>query len=567
MAFSDRCSHRIVRRSPAWEANRRAARARRWRRRGRRAQVAAVATILGLLLVVTFIANYLSTTLPNQMSVNDLNHEIQVENQAGHLQALLQSLAKSGAVGAPALQPVTLGSAAAPPFAGSDGGVLSQIAPYGSSAAPQVVTNLSLVSTHYAPPTGWVAGGSYNTAGCTQTPASPANATSISCLGSGKGQVSYNFTGSASFSVSGNGGAAFQVNFSSNHSRVVVSQTGQGGGFENVQVVGGYDSVFVTGTGQTVQTVILVGNYNTLTLNASTSTSRVFVIGNHDSVTVNDAAANSTKVLVVGWGSYDSFSPGKGGVYSVYYNGFNTQAPTSPICPYDNLAVTDSVKAPPSGYQGSYSVTYNLTGGLPPAAPSPWKTFPTSSAPAPSTACPFFPLSSIGGQNVHSATLRVSLRNTYAPAAEVAFDEGAIVYAQPGSYPVMVDGPVVSYSPHTATVWVPSFESNLTSVAGIGTAMLSLRLVSVTTLALPSGSWAVNPAVPLRLVYTTPYAHAWESYFATNPVTAPYVSCAPATSVACTGPYQPNGPFGTVTLSLPVSTLTIQFAVYSLTVG
>ena len=48
-----------------------------------------MATILGLLLVVTVIANYLATTLPAQMSVNDLNHEIAVENQLGHFQAVL----------------------------------------------------------------------------------------------------------------------------------------------------------------------------------------------------------------------------------------------------------------------------------------------------------------------------------------------------------------------------------------------------------------------------------------------------------------------------------------------
>ena len=58
----------------------RASRVRNWRRRGRRGQVAAVATLLGLLLVVTFIANFLTTVVPNQMQVNDLNHEVTVES-------------------------------------------------------------------------------------------------------------------------------------------------------------------------------------------------------------------------------------------------------------------------------------------------------------------------------------------------------------------------------------------------------------------------------------------------------------------------------------------------------
>ncbi|MGI0154840.1 MAG: hypothetical protein ACREDE_01715, partial [Thermoplasmata archaeon] len=98
---------------------------RKWRLRGRRGQVAAVATILGLLLVVTFLANYLTATLPGQMSVNDLQHDVQVENQVGRLQALLAASVTSGAVGAQLSAPVTLGGAGQPPFAGADSGWVS----------------------------------------------------------------------------------------------------------------------------------------------------------------------------------------------------------------------------------------------------------------------------------------------------------------------------------------------------------------------------------------------------------------------------------------------------------
>ncbi len=560
-------------RLPAAARAARAARGRRWRQRGRRAQVSAVATILGLLLVVTFIANYLSTTLPNQMAVNDLEHGVQVENQLGHLRALLQSLSTGGAVGAPALQPIALGSAAAPPFAGSDGGVLSQIAPYsnksGGTLTPEVGVTLSLASAHYSPPTGWIAGGSYNPAGCSQSPAPPANATSITCGGAGNSQVTYNFTGSATFFVRGNGGAAFYVNFSSNKSLDVVSQTGAGGGFENVGVVGSYNAIYIDGTGGTSQTVTIVGNDNSLTLNTtSKETARVYLIGNYNSVTVNDVPGASSNVLIDGWGSYDSVTPGTGATYSVYFNGFDPSNPNSPICPYGNLATTDTVNPPPGTHTtGTYTVTYNLTSGVPNRQPSPWITLPTSSTPAAPSVCPFFPTTALGGQNLHSATLQVSLRNTYAPAADVAFDEGAVVYAQPGSYPILIDSPGLTYAGGTLSLWIPSFESNLTAEAGIGTASVSLRLVSFTSLSLPSGSWYVNPSIPVRIAYTTPYAYAFETYFAGNPATAPFVSCAPAASVACTGPYQPDGGFATVTLSLPVTTLNLEFSVYSLTVG
>jgi len=82
--------------------------------------VAAVATLLGLLLVVSFIANYLSTQLPNQMAVNDLNHNLLVENQLARLDALLETTSANYATGAQLTQPVSLGSDAVPPFAPAD---------------------------------------------------------------------------------------------------------------------------------------------------------------------------------------------------------------------------------------------------------------------------------------------------------------------------------------------------------------------------------------------------------------------------------------------------------------
>jgi hypothetical protein len=82
--------------------------------------VSAVATLLGLLLVVTFIANYITTQLPAQMSVNDLNHEVQLEDQLGRFGALLQATSTNFLAGAQLTQPVTLGSQAVPPFASAD---------------------------------------------------------------------------------------------------------------------------------------------------------------------------------------------------------------------------------------------------------------------------------------------------------------------------------------------------------------------------------------------------------------------------------------------------------------
>lgn len=121
--------------------------ARRWRRLGRRAQVAPVATILGLLLVVTYIATFLSTTLPNTMSVNDLNHDLLVENQVGQVSVVTTQIALAGAVGGQQTFPITLGSAGDPPFAGPDGAEILPLINY-TGGTYGVYVNYSITSAH-----------------------------------------------------------------------------------------------------------------------------------------------------------------------------------------------------------------------------------------------------------------------------------------------------------------------------------------------------------------------------------------------------------------------------------
>lgn len=75
--------------------------------------------------MVTFIANYLSTTLPQQMDVNDINHDLLVQNEVGRAAALLEAGAAHAAVGTELTQPIVLGSVGLPPFAAPDGGVVS----------------------------------------------------------------------------------------------------------------------------------------------------------------------------------------------------------------------------------------------------------------------------------------------------------------------------------------------------------------------------------------------------------------------------------------------------------
>ncbi len=518
--------------------------------------MAPVATILGLLLVVTFLANYLTTTLPNQMAANDLGHEIQVENQLGNFQALLGSVARAGIPGAPVLQPISLGSDGAPPFAAPDGASVSSI-----PGQPPANISFGVVSTHYAPPTGWRENGS--APACTLTPPPP-NTTSINCGGSAKSNIWYNFAGSTnySFSVKGNGKVSFVLNFSTNSSTIAVSAAG--GAYNLVQIVGSYNTATVSGTGGANLNVTVVGNYNSVSISDTGGGSvNVLLVGNHDTVTISNLGLSHT--FVVAWGSYDLVSPSNsGGPYIVYFNGFDAVNPATPICPYGTAALTDNVTGPaPTGSKVTYNNTaLNNTG-------SPLVNFPYTgwttiyNVPTPGV-CIFFPHFAAGGASVFAAGLLVELRNTYAPAAEVAFDQGAVVYAQPGAYPIMIDPPPITYSQGIATVFVPAFLDTVGSESGLGTAAVVLHLVSTTRFSLPGLGWILDPSHPLKLVFQTPYAYAWAHYFSSLPAFAGHVACAPATSSACQGPYESDGSLGTIAFSLPVTSLSLVLGVFSI---
>jgi hypothetical protein len=84
--------------------------------RARRGQVSAVATVFGLLIVVTFISNFLLLQLPGEEASSEYNHLLQVENQVAGLDAVLDAEVKQASFGYTLTQPVTLGSTGVPPF-------------------------------------------------------------------------------------------------------------------------------------------------------------------------------------------------------------------------------------------------------------------------------------------------------------------------------------------------------------------------------------------------------------------------------------------------------------------
>jgi len=568
MPIDRRSAGRLVRHSPgrAFAGPRRA-----WRRRSRRAQVSAVAVILGLLVVVTFIANYLSTTLPNTMAQNDLQHEVQVENQVASLSAVLQAVAKNGVAGAQVSQPITLGSLGSPPFAPSDG---SSITPGNASQGMQV--NFTVAGPLvYTPVSGGPQGGPYNTtndAGCVPTPPTqPTN--SITC--SSPRVIIYNFTGAlanqASYSLTLSGGGTVNTNILANLSTITI--TGSSNPGITLLVIGNNDSISVI-TSSVPEHITIVGNYDTLTFTGSGAGTMedLLIVGNHDTVN-NNAVSGTTEVASI-YGSSDAFNPGtvSSSHFNVYFNGYNPLSPAS-TCPVDNLSSSDTV-GKPTASSSTFAVTYNNTvysgTGTVSGTGGSWGV--TWQIPAP-FACPYVfqsitPIPNTGLPQ--SASFVTTLFNTYAPTAQVAFDQGAVVYVQPGGGPVFVVPPRISFVSGTLTVFLPRFEHLVVSEGGTGVADVSARLIAVSKIILPGYGVSFQNGSQVTITIVTPYAAAWNAYLQSYTALAPYATCTGANNVCSSGtPYKPGASLGTITIRIPTSGIVLQLlsALYDVTIS
>ncbi|MGI0071816.1 MAG: hypothetical protein ACRECT_07135 [Thermoplasmata archaeon] len=561
--------------------------------RGRRAQVSAVATILGLLLVVTFIANYLTTTLPGQMSTNDLDHVIQVENQVGRLQALLEAASGANAVGKQFTQPVTLGGAGQPPFAPADGGTFG---PSNGSTFALAVPIGNGVWT-YTPPT--VARSVYTPgAGCSLASGSP---TSVTCTGAGillwnlseAGKTSITFTGSA---ATGTYNINIQDSGTSTTNLATITLS-LGSGTLNVLVIGNYDSIPLRLTGTGTANIAIIGNYDNLTITDKTGTGSVYLteLGTDDTTWIPYEGGLSNFVGSI-TGTADSVSVtttlanmNSNTVASVYFVG-DSFPPTT--CPNDDLAISDSVAGgsgplPPVIYPrsttvsyGDYNVTYNGTSSpitpttTPPVFWTKYNPDPSNILASAAANCPYYtegstPLDlgeSGGGFTVH-------LANTYLPPADIAFDSGGVVYAQTGGIPTMIDPPAITATTVLGqltglSIWFPVFIGTFPVVSGLSTTELSARLLSVDTIALTTTTattFALGADVTLTIV--SPFAAAWENFFTSTQPYSQYGATCVGLTTACAGPYTVGGPHGTVSLAIPtgsaLASLNVQIATFT----
>ena len=222
-----------------------------------------MATILGLLLVVTFLANFLTDVLPGQVEGAELSHVLAVENQVERLQAILIAEAKHAAVGAELSTPITLGSAAVPPFGPASSGSV------GLEANPIGTQTSYAVSNVFSAPPNWNAGSSCITGG------------SGHCAGNGNIDT-WNITNlnHSTFTVTVNGNSnSLGYNISGNNDTVNVDWTGGDTGFVDLIINGSNDVV----------------NYNKGGSDTTTPTAQFEFFGEHDTFNFNPSGSHSAK--------------------------------------------------------------------------------------------------------------------------------------------------------------------------------------------------------------------------------------------------------------------------------
>ena len=510
--------------------------------------------MLGLLLVVTMLGNYLANQLPAQMQVNDANHGLQVENQLARLTSTLRQVAEAGAVGGVVSQPISLGSLGDPPFAGADG---STIGP--ETRGSQLTVSYTVTgSSTYSPPSVGPAGGRHYSACSSQT------STTLTC--SAAGTVVWNFSAATPSSLSmTTSGGPYYVNTSASNTTLGV--TASAALTLYLLVIGSNDTVTLTlsASGNAVH-VEMVGNHDTVSIAAGSLTSTkltVYFVGNYDELESTSLSATSSHLIVTAYGSYDNTSLGTvsatSSYFNVYLNGFVPHSPSA-NCPVGNLAYdTDSV-AVGTHSGGTYNVTYNDTTVTSGSAPSPW----TGTFGTPSISCPFYSTAVIPQttSGAVGAAFVVQLHNTYTPIQVLAFDQGALVYAQPNSDPFLLIGPDLNYTSGALQVRVSEFTTAVGIEEGIGTAQFAARLVSLLNITLPSSSFSLSGAVSVKVV--TPYAAAWYDYLThSDPSVAGDVICLPATSATCTGPFTLSGSLGTIYVNVTATSLDLQVATYA----
>ncbi|MCI4362794.1 MAG: hypothetical protein L3K13_00585 [Thermoplasmata archaeon] len=489
------------------------------RRRARAGQVSAVAVVLGLLLVVTFIANYLAQTLPSQMQELEFEHTLQVEDQLGRIQTAVLAEATHPHQPLALTSPVTLGSQSLPPFAPASTGSLVL-----DPASFSLSTQYSVARVFQAAPH-WGMGSA--------------------CLGTGNGTC---LLGSGPYSYNASAGnSTFTVTIAAASSTLFYNISGSG------------DTLSVSQTGATPSNlqIIVVGSNDTVTVSESVPLVlsphyTVQFFGQNDQLNALVAGAHSgpgtTRFLT-------SFAGDNGG-----------------LCPFDNGSASDTFNlVDTSNAFTANSTWWNSVGYVTaPAtqallAPNSFATFQNRTGFLP---CGFTRAVGTIYTTSFLSGLKVHLANRYNPPEDILYEDGAVILSHPGSGSFMTGPPTISIHRSLLGAEVANFtivnvvgggKGSPTSEGGTATAGVSTQLLSVDSFQVQDNSTTGVALAGLWLNLTTPYPDAWAQYLNAFPpgvLVGGAVSCSTGalpSGFSCLIP--PSGQLSTLSGELLVSEL------------
>lgn len=490
------------------------------RHRARKGQVAAVATILGLLLVVTFISSFILQPLPQQMAALESQHALQVEDQLARLQATILAEAQNPSYRVALSTPITLGSAALPPWGAASPG---QILPEGGSV--RTVTNYQLAHV---------------------VPHEPNWNNGSSCLFGGSGKCTsngnidtWNVTNenNTNFTLTVNGNRnSVQYNITGSNDTITIDWTGGDTGFVNFIINGSDDHIIYNKGGS--DTTSPIANF--------------YFFGQRDVFDFNPSGSHA--------------SPGAMTLNVVFIGSLSL------ICPYGNLSSTDRLGTlTAGGSKLNMTVTWwNAVGYTSPphtipypggAAASEYLTFQNVTG---VVGCAFTLGYATNYATQYGAGILVHLFNTYQPTVDVAYDQGAVVESTAGGSSIMVSPPPLTYSVQpqgvVATMTLVNLVGNFSTTGGYATADITSTVLSVQTVDVQNGQSRFYLATPLFVNVTTAFPAAWASFFTGHPTVFPSgATCLASTPIAapysCLAP--PPGTLVTISAALSAQGLTV----------
>ena len=461
-----------------------------------------MATILGLLLVTSFISQFVLVQLPNQMQQYEFNHMLQVENQLSRLQSTVLMQAQDPQVPISLVSPVTLGSQAVPPFAPeSDAWILPE------SHGIGLADSYALSNIQAAPPN-WSA-----TPGC---------ASGNTCSGTplwdnitGTAHSSYTFTLS-------NAKPSFRLNFTGNNDTITITWTGASIGFTWLVFNGSFlhVSLVKSATGGTSLPGIFA-----------------FFYGQHD---VLATGLSGTSVALndrfVGFGQ---------------------------LCPNGNLSKSDRFYWNATGDANSYinttwsnSVGYTSASSISLGSGTLERFLNVSTFP---TGCAFTLTSTSQYSNPVLSGVQVHLDNRYIPTADLLYEDGAVLISHPGLGSIMVGPPPISLNAVTGgyagNFTFVNVVGNLSVEEGTETAGVLSRVVSVQSFNIANSPSTNNYLTATWLNLTTYAPYGWSSFFQTLPSGAILgnIRCTPSVAIHLPNTCLIPPANVVVTLSIPIA--------------